>query len=823
MAHDCVERIVKASKGTISRQEAQELLKDIDAAAIKAFKKGGDKASKIKENISDRIKTLDKEVSKEKANLLRNVAIRNEGQAKLRKMISEEGLDIKTAFTAMLAGIQKNIKEGRLSIDAQSMAVKNDYFGALINGLEKNNVLDVFQSKRLNQEIAKELWELSHGRSTGITGSKEAGKVAKIIDTVRENMRLRANRAGADIGKVERFVASQSHNAWKIRRKKGEWRQDAMDMFDFERSFGDAKPDEVLDSLSETLTTGVRLDSPFTGVSKELFEFKGPGNLAKKVSQQRKIHMRSPEDYLKYNDKWGNGDFNETILSDMNSLAHNITLMENLGTNPRAMLNKLLDDMKKEFRSNEKALKGLDSKLFSVENLISEVLGDTQQIIHPTWAHIGSIIRILESMAKLGGATISAIADVPLKILELNFQGMAFLSATDATFKDLFRGWDRKSRIELAGTLRVGFGGLISDVAGRFSTTDSPVGTFTKLQRKFFKLNFLEPWTNHNKRGMARIMAHRLAQLKDTNFKNLSDSQLNIFKMYGIDEAEWNVYRRAVSDFGDGQSYVTSDDVADLGDDIINKYKNDVGSNKTAAQLRDELKTRLITYYNDRVQHGVLEGGARERAIVTRGTKGGTVSGEALRFFFQFKQFPIIFINKVWGRGLYGKGKADIPALIQMMLLTTSFGYIAGASKDILKGREPRSPLDLKTILAAFLQGGGGGIYGDLAFGRYNRFGGGFLDTAGGPFIGTLSELGRIYADFRDGDKKGSAQLTQLLRTIQSHTPFANLFYVKPALDNIIMYHVWQELNPNWARNVERDLRKRNKQEFWLKPTDVVR
>jgi len=133
MAHDCVERIVKASKGTISRQEAQELLKDIDAAAIKAFKKGGDKASKIKENISDRIKTLDKEVSKEKANLLRNVAIRNEGQAKLRKMISEEGLDIKTAFTAMLAGIQKNIKEGRLSIDAQSMAVKNDYFGALIN------------------------------------------------------------------------------------------------------------------------------------------------------------------------------------------------------------------------------------------------------------------------------------------------------------------------------------------------------------------------------------------------------------------------------------------------------------------------------------------------------------------------------------------------------------------------------------------------------------------------------------------------------------------------------------------------------------------
>ena len=37
--------------------------------------------------------------------------------------------------------------------------------------------------------------------------------------------------------------------------------------------------------------------------------------------------------------------------------------------------------------------------------------------------------------------------------------------------------------------------------------------------------------------------------------------------------------------------------------------------------------------------------------------------------------------------------------------------------KDLLKGKEPRDPNNLKkTIMAAFLQGGGLGIYGDVLF-----------------------------------------------------------------------------------------------------------
>ena len=42
----------------------------------------------------------------------------------------------------------------------------------------------------------------------------------------------------------------------------------------------------------------------------------------------------------------------------------------------------------------------------------------------------------------------------------------------------------------------------------------------------------------------------------------------------------------------------------------------------------------------------------------------------------------------------------------------------------------PRDPTDHKTIIGAMFQGGAAGIYGDFLFGRVNRFGGGFTETA---------------------------------------------------------------------------------------------
>jgi hypothetical protein len=61
----------------------------------------------------------------------------------------------------------------------------------------------------------------------------------------------------------------------------------------------------------------------------------------------------------------------------------------------------------------------------------------------------------------------------------------------------------------------------------------------------------------------------------------------------------------------------------------------------------------------------------------------------------------------------YGRGAVGIVALMTTSLF---MGYLSMTIKDLLKGKGPRDPNEAKTIMAAFLQGGGLGIYGDVLF-----------------------------------------------------------------------------------------------------------
>jgi len=85
-------------------------------------------------------------------------------------------------------------------------------------------------------------------------------------------------------------------------------------------------------------------------------------------------------------------------------------------------------------------------------------------------------------------------------------------------------------------------------------------------------------------------------------------------------------------------------------------------------------------------------------------------------------------------------------------------GYLANATKDILKGKEPMDVfddetfIDKSTLLRAFTQGGGLGIYGDFIFGEFNRYGQSPLETFAGPSLGTAGDVLKLFAKWRDGD-----------------------------------------------------------------------
>ena len=116
-----------------------------------------------------------------------------------------------------------------------------------------------------------------------------------------------------------------------------------------------------------------------------------------------------------------------------------------------------------------------------------------------------------------------------------------------------------------------------------------------------------------------------------------------------------------------------------------------------------------------------------------------------------------------------------------------------------------------KTILAAFKQSGGLGIYGDFLFGEANRFGGGLIETAFGPSASAIGRIGDLATRARDGDGKAGDALNVALQ----NTPFANLFWARPGLDWLFLNSLRESASPGFLARQEARRFKDYGQTYW--------
>jgi hypothetical protein len=158
----------------------------------------------------------------------------------------------------------------------------------------------------------------------------------------------------------------------------------------------------------------------------------------------------------------------------------------------------------------------------------------------------------------------------------------------------------------------------------------------------------------------------------------------------------------------------------------------------------------------------------------------------------------------------------------------TIAGYMAMTMKDMARGIwPPRDPFrtdplsDLvpvpvpSTLMAAMLQGGALGLYGDFLFGTKTRHGQSFLESASGPVLGSAGQLFKIYESARDGDPNGGLMLDFAL----NNTPFINLFYTRPALDFLFINELREAVRPGYLERQRKRLKQERGQEYLLPRT----
>ncbi|EOD3582782.1 hypothetical protein ACJPPS_001907 [Cronobacter sakazakii] len=312
--------------------------------------------------------------------------------------------------------------------------------------------------------------------------------------------------------------------------------------------------------------------------------------------------------------------------------------------------------------------------------------------------------------------------------------------------------------------------------------------------------------------------------------------------LHGIGEREWEIFRNMDMADSEGRKFMTTSGIRGVPDEVIAGYVESKGlkpTERAIADARDQLEGQLRGYILDRLNIAMSEPGDRTQAFMKMGTVPGTVAGEAIRFAGQYKSFTASFMQNVLGREVFGRGYTPAGlgeskttsltnALMRngngafigaanLFVWATLFGYVSMQAKLMLKGQTPR-PADAKTFLAAAAQGGGLGILGDFIFGEVNRMGAGPVTSLMGP---AASNADAVISLFQESIR-GEADLGDWYRTALDNTPFLNVFWLRTAMNGLILNRIQDALDPGSLERYQRRVEREQGNDFLVPPSQFI-
>ena len=850
MVDKCLTRIEDVlKKSSITTEKAQGILEDIKKAQSET------KITDLDETITSELAegVLKRQQLKKKINKLNaledEVKIRNTVEYVLKEFPNDpvEGL------TAILVGSNLQKAGSRSSVALAQLAYYRDLLVSFNAKLRDNKVDSLFAEANsdIEKRVARVIWEVGQGK-TITEKTKDIVTLGKIINEFSETVRKKYNDHGANTENLPGWIVRQAHDPFALRnavdvlnlknnknikeingtpeRNLAAWTDYILPKLDQKKTFGntDGSPEAIDEFLSFAYNSLVKNQNQVVDGAGNSF---GSRNLAETIGAKRVLHFKSSDDWFAYNSKFGGKSLREALFEGFNLAGRNIGMMSMLGSNPQKNFLKMADETmnilkRKKNQTQVDKIGSFIKPQGGYAKFMAEVDGSVNTINGFNAAKWSGIIRAILSMAKLGGAVISAIADVHLYATELKWQGRSYVGGVAEALGRLGKIKNSKLRIEIAEQLGFISDNLIYDVAARFSSGDNLNKQFTQIQRTFFKLNGLAWWTNSLKDGAMLGMGNYVAKQRNLSFNNLSVEFKRLITHFGINEKIWNIIRKMdVEKAEDGKEFFSARNIDLLSDGKIKEISGVEKMSKRQLNIaRDNLKTRVLGMFLDRSTFAVIEPDARTRGYLKQNLQAGTAPGEAMRFMAQFKAFPVAIMQKAIGRELAfseaGRKYRALFGTAGLIVGSGIFGYISMTAKDLLKGKKPKDPMNKNTFFASMLQGGGLGIYTDFLFGKIQN-NTSALATLAGPGLTEITKVAAIFNYITKGEFSKAGKQGYL--SIKENIPFLNLFYLKTAFDYAIGYQIMETLSPGYLKRMEKRM-KDSGQEFLLtKPSTLFK
>jgi hypothetical protein len=459
MSKKCLLRVEKLlKKSSIKAAKKDEIINQIKIAQAEKRITSIDEINvdKVAKEVSDQIK-LEKKINK------RN-ALENEikGRKYVEYILDNFNDSPQEGLISILVGTNRRITGARSAVSVQQHASVNQLIAGFNQKLRQNNVTTLFEKmdKKTQRRVVNAMYELNQKKTyieelTGLEPPvKETNpdilKLAKIMEEYSETIRLKLNDRGANIQKLWGYIVRQSHDPYSIRdaaKKLGKnldemeadpnlkgsdinynknftaWKNFVLDKLDKERTFAGVDDiDQFMLFAYNSLVKNENLKSDGADFS---YGARATKDVAKSSKFKRVLHFKTADDWFDYNDVFGVGNLKESFFSGLQTAGRNIGIMDTLGTKPAENFEKIRKAVAKRMIMEKRDQGSVSSKQF--DKFLKVVDGSIYTVENFGVAKYSAIARALSSMAKLGGATVSAAADIGLYGSEMRYQGKSFL------------------------------------------------------------------------------------------------------------------------------------------------------------------------------------------------------------------------------------------------------------------------------------------------------------------------------------------------------------------------------------------------------------
>lgn len=739
-------------------------------------------------------------------------------QAQTWKRISKDLDEYRTAAgmqdpgLAALALFEQDASSKFLSITQVQAAVERSATRKMDKYLAtfRRNLIGETRNKAKIPNMIREIFNES-------TGDPAARELAEAWQEASEYLRKRFNAAGGAIPKRKDWGLPQIHDTLRVRQVSyEEWRDFISARLDLEKMIDQQtglrfSPEKLELAMKDAYET-IRTD----GFSKIKPGGVGVGrSTAAKGTDHRFFVFKNADAWLEYQDKFGNPNPFDTMMGHISTMSRDIGMMEVLGPNPAATKNFLKQTIQKKAAGDSRLEDRASRQAKKVDDLFSAVTGQNNiPVDKRMMATFAGIRQVLQS-AQLGAAAISAVTDVNFQRIARRMVGLPQTKAL-AQYLRLISPLSAEEKGRLAvrlGLTAEGWSTLASAQMRYVGDISGPEVT-RRVADFVMRASLLSPWTQAGRWAFGMEFLGTLADNAGKSIDEIDPVLRKTLEHYNLGGDRWDVVRSTPLYEYEGAQFLRAEDI---------EFRDDIDPG-----LARDLATRLLAMIETETNYAVPSSSVRGRVALTGDAPPGTIGGELVRSFAMYKNFGITLVNThiLRGAGLPG-AKAKGRYFADLLISTTLMGALALQLKEMSKGRDPR-PMDSGEFWgAAFLQGGGLGIYGDFLFSDVNRYDRGLAETVAGPVVGFADDVrkltvGNLLEAAAGEDTKAASEM---INFSSRYTPGASLWYLRLGLERMVVDQakLWADPDaPTKMRRLQTRYRKQYGQEYWWEPGEMA-